>query len=495
MNRDRKSDSRSMHEEILSEPIGQGILLEGKYRLHEQLGRGGMGTVFRAIDELLDREVAVKFLNPQYQSDPAFSERFAQEARSLASVRHPNVLEVFSFGTYGLTPFFVMEYIRGMTMADVVRLGVQSGQDMLLDEVIGVVSQACAGLGAVHRADVVHRDIKPANLMIQTSSKRIVLMDFGLGVRWKPTQPRIESWIPGGTPAYMAPEMFLERRLDMWEARLADIYSLGVTAYVLLTGVNPFDGGTWVEIMRRHVKLEPPWPSMVRSDLPPALDPVVMRCIAKSPSMRYQHCEELAQALLPFIHQGGKQSSRDFVISQRDLAPPAIKARTPSPPSPEPPAKVDTESARKLANLRAHPHFLAIKRSGVLVADPDPSFRTRVLEAAEAVLPGCRFHAARTNTSALDLARKSPPAILIAGVNDARLNGLELTAMIQGDDRLKGIQVVLTADKITNQDKAILSRMGVCKTVIKTSEGNELKSAIFAATSASLALAFKTSGA
>jgi CheY-like chemotaxis protein len=229
---------------------------------------------------------------------------------------------------------------------------------------------------------------------------------------------------------------------------------------------------------------------MVRSDLPPALDPVVMRCLAKSPSMRYQHCEELAQALLPFIRQAGKQSASDFVGQQA-----RAEARTPSPPPPEPPAKVDTESARKLANLRAHPHFLAIKRSGVLVADPDPSFRTRVLEAAEAVLPGCRFHAARTNTSALDLARKSPPAILIAGVNDARLNGLELTAMIRGDDRLKGIQVVLTADKITSQDKAILSRMGVCKTVIKTSEGNELKSAIFAATSASLALAFKTSGA
>ncbi len=118
------------------EPISRGILLEGKYRLGDQIGRGGMGTVFRALDELLDREVAVKFLLPQFQADPSFSDRFAQEARALASVQHSNVLEIFSFGTYGRTPFFVMEFIRGVTMAEILSAGATKGRPILVPEAV-----------------------------------------------------------------------------------------------------------------------------------------------------------------------------------------------------------------------------------------------------------------------------------------------------------------------------------------------------------------------
>lgn len=485
MTRDREGETTPADEAPPQEPISQGILLEGKYRLHEQIGRGGMGTVFRAMDELLDREVAVKFLNPQFQTDPSFSERFTQEARALASVRHANVLEIFSFGTYGRTPFFVMEYVHGVTMAEVIKAGAQKGRKILAQEAIRVIAQACAGLAAVHRADVVHRDIKPANLMVQATTRQIVLMDFGLGQRWKPTRPKVETWIPGGTPAYMAPEMFFERRLDIWEARLADIYSLGATAYELLTGNPPFVGESWPKLVGVIVREEPPWPSTVRPDLPASLDPVIMRCLAKNPSMRYQHCEELQQALLPFVRDAGREPVPDSVFPLPPTEPPPPP---PPPPRPEPDAaeKPDRESVRNLLNLRSHPRFLSIKRAGVLVADPDPGFRTRVLQFAEEAIPGCTFHAARTNLSALELARKSPPAILLANLNDPKLNGLELIATIRGDERLRNIQVILTVERVTSQDKVLLARMGVIRTVLKTIDSTELGPAISEAASAAL---------
>lgn len=449
------------------EPISRGILLEGKYRLGDQIGRGGMGTVFRALDELLDREVAVKFLLPQFQADPSFSDRFAQEARALASVQHSNVLEIFSFGTYGRTPFFVMEFIRGVTMAEILSAGATKGRRILVPEAIRVISQACAGLAAVHRADVVHRDIKPANLMVQASTRRITLMDFGLGQRCNPDEDKIDAWMPGGSPAYMAPELFLDRQLDHWEARLADIYSLGCTAYELFTGVRPNEAKDWVGLMRAHMTAEPKRPSELRPDLPEGLDEIILQCVAKEPSLRYQHCEELQQALLPFVGDAREQPEPVTPSPIPDKLSPMRES--------EPPPDFDFADGK---SLRSHPRFHAIRRAGVLVADPDSSFRARILQAAEEIIPGCSFHAARTNLSALDLARRSPPAIMFAALSDSRLNGLELIAVMRGDKRLRNVQVVLTAERITARDKRLLEKMGVLRTLLKIDDSDQIGLAV-----------------
>ncbi len=502
------------------EPISRGILLEGKYRIGDQIGRGGMGTVFRALDELLDREVAVKFLLPQFQADPSFSERFAQEARALASVRHNNVLEIFSFGTYGKTPFFVMEFIRGVTMAEILKAGAEKGRRILVPEALRVISQACSGLAAVHRADVVHRDIKPANLMVQASTRLITLMDFGLGQRCNPSDPKVDTWMPGGSPAYMAPELFLDRKLDHWEARLADVYSLGVTAYELFTGQLPVTAPNWVALMKAHATEEPKPPSSLRSELPKGLDDVILQCLSKEPSLRYQHCEEIQQALLPYIEEAQLSSTlgtpspmpestpRGRVPEappDDDSSPPARDSVAPSKDESAPPrraseaaSKAESVPPRRLSSIppdrdgsesksyRSHPRFHALKRSGVLVADPDSSFRARALQRAEEVIPGCSFKAARTNLSALELARKTPPAIMLAALNDSRLNGLELVAVMRGDERLRHVQIILTVERITAQDKTLLEKMGVLRTLLKVDDSDEIGSAIHAAARAKL---------
>lgn len=459
------------------QPISRGIVLEGKYRVMEQLGRGNMGTVFRAVDEFLDREVAIKFLLPQFQADPSFTARFTQEARALASVRHNNVLEIYSFGTYGRMPFFVMEYIRGVTMSEVVKAGVQEGRRILVREALKVISQTCSGLGAVHRADAVHRDIKPANLMVQANTRRVILMDFGLGQRAKPSESKIDSWMPGGTPAYMAPELFLERQLDIWEAKLADIYALGATAYELLTGELPVTGKTWFDLMRRHLKDEPPpLPSSTRADLPRGLDEVLMRTLSKNPSLRYQRCEELQQALLPFV--------RSHSVLPEDAE--MLSHDSGQPPPRLPPQAQEPEVERELSGIRSHRRYDKVKRAGVLVADPDPSFRTQVLVLASEIIPGCNFNAARTNSSALELARRSPPAIILAALYDSRMNGLELAGLVREDERLRDVKVILSAERITAQDRDLLKQMGVVATVLKTQESAALEAALEAGFRAAL---------
>lgn len=458
-----------------SDRISHGILLEGKYRLLEQIGRGGMGTVFRAIDEFLDREVAIKFLLPQFQADPSFAAQFALEARALASVRHPNVLEVYSFGTYGHTPFFVMEYIRGLTMADILAAGTERGRRIFVQEAVKVTAQASSGLAAVHRAEVVHRDIKPANLMVQAATRKIILMDFGLGQRAKPSDSKLDSKMAGGTPAYMAPELFLERQLDIWEARLADIYSLGATAYELFCGRLPVEGENWFEVMRFHLKEQKvPPPSSLRPELPLGLDDVIMRCLQRNPSLRFQRCEELQQALLPFIKGRKSQLGDEESFASLDEEEPVRESA--------PPPEIEPE----LSSLRSHPRYDSVRRAGVLVADPDPGFRTQVLQHAEEVIPRCTFNAARTNLSALKQARKWPPAVLLASLHDTSLNGLELIGMVRGEEQLRFTQVILTAERITSKDKALLEHMGVFRTVLKTQDAPDIGLTIKAAAIAAL---------
>ncbi len=277
-----------------------GLLLEGKYRLLEEVGRGGMGTVFRAHDESLDRVVAVKFLLPELQEEPAMVERFRREARASASIEHRNVIRIYEVGVHGSTDFLVAEYLEGGTLDRHISRAQARGELVPLPEALWILEQTCAGLEAVHGAGVVHRDLKPGNLMLDADGRRVVIMDFGIGRRYAPGDVK-GTLAPVGTPAYMAPEIIVGAERGLAGESAADLYSFGVTAFELLTLELPFASGSWVEILHQHIVEAPPRLSARRPDLPEALERIVLRCLEKRPEDRFGSAEDVRRALLPLL--------------------------------------------------------------------------------------------------------------------------------------------------------------------------------------------------
>jgi eukaryotic-like serine/threonine-protein kinase len=293
----RPPDAAELLASAAEENRPNAIVLEGKYRLLDEIGRGGMGTVFRAVDESLNRVVAVKFLLPELQEVPLAVEWFRKEAQALAQVRHHNVLRLYTYGRHGTAHFFVTEYIDGQSGEDIVQTCRQRGEHLPLRRAVALLDQACAGLHAIHRAGVIHRDVKPGNIMVEAYSERVVIMDFGLGRMAGSGGVAGPAKVGGGTPAYMAPELLDGQKQDPARAHLADVYALGVTAFEVLTLSLPFTGEHFADILVQHLDAQPPLPSSRRPGLPAALDEVVLRCLAKDPAARPASAEQVRLAL------------------------------------------------------------------------------------------------------------------------------------------------------------------------------------------------------
>ena len=262
----------------------------GKYRIVDKLGRGGMGTVYRAVDETLDREVAIKVLNPDL-SDPDVLKRFRAEAVTLARLNHPGIATIYELHHQQEDLLMVMEYVRGETFHDLSdRLG-----PIAPPQAAHLCMQVLDALGHAHRGGVVHRDLKPANVMI-TEGGAVKVMDFGIA-RVLGTEHFTHGGYMMGTPAYMAPEQVLGREID----GRADLYSVGVVLYRLLTGRLPFNADTAISMVQMQIS-EPPTPMVTfRPDLPPWCSVIVERALAKSPADRFQSAEEFRGALLAAV--------------------------------------------------------------------------------------------------------------------------------------------------------------------------------------------------
>ena len=262
----------------------------GKYRIVDKLGRGGMGTVYRAVDETLDREVAIKVLNPDL-SDPDVLKRFRAEAVTLARLNHPGIATIYELHHQQEDLLMVMEYVRGETFHDLSdRLG-----PIAPPQAAHLCMQVLDALGHAHRGGVVHRDLKPANVMI-TEGGAVKVMDFGIA-RVLGTEHFTHGGYMMGTPAYMAPEQVLGREID----GRADLYSVGVVLYRLLTGRLPFNADTAISMVQMQIS-EPPTPMVTfRPDLPPWCSAIVERALAKSPADRFQSAEEFRGALLAAV--------------------------------------------------------------------------------------------------------------------------------------------------------------------------------------------------
>jgi eukaryotic-like serine/threonine-protein kinase len=267
--------------------IMDGQLISGRYRLQEVLGRGGMATVWRGVDERLGRPVAVKLLDRADTADPVMVERFDREARTAGGLTHPNIVAVYDVGIDNGVPYLVMELIDGTSVAALV-----AGGPLPTDQVVDVARQTCDALAVTATQGVVHRDIKPANILLTTTGT-VKVCDFGIA---RLTHQQADLTAPHtaiGTSAYMAPEQASGAGVD---AR-TDLYAMGCVMYAMLTGQPPFTGENPLTVLWQHQYQPAPPVASLRPDTPADLDALITRLLAKDPADRPASAAEVRDRL------------------------------------------------------------------------------------------------------------------------------------------------------------------------------------------------------
>lgn len=266
----------------------------GRYELQNRLGEGGMGEVWKALDTLLQRHVAIKLLHGNIRQDPNFVTRFEQEARVIAALSHPNIVEIHDFAfeqksaseTLG---YMVMDYVEGQTLADYIR---ETSRQQLFPSALDLVylfTSISLALDYAHSKGTIHRDIKPANILLDQrianarAMGKPILTDFGIAKMQTATTHTVVGTILG-TPNYISPELAESKGGDF----RSDLYSLGVILYEMTTGVTPFRGETLWSILRQHIQDAPPPPEQFNSRITPELSATILKSIAKNPDERYQ---------------------------------------------------------------------------------------------------------------------------------------------------------------------------------------------------------------
>lgn len=302
--------------------------LGDRYRLGETLGHGGMAEVLEGQDMRLNRRVAVKVLRPDLALDPAFQTRFRREAQSAASLNDPNIVAVYDTGedtldgadTPVVVPYIVMEYVDGHTLRQLMSGGRRFLPERALEIMIGVLS----ALDYSHRHGIIHRDIKPANVML-TRTGDVKVMDFGIARAVADASTTVtQGNAVMGTAHYLSPE---QARGEVVDSR-SDLYSAGCLLYELLTGRPPFQGESAVSIAYQHVSEAPVPPSQVDPAVPAALDPVVLKSLAKSPADRYQTAAEFRTDLQRAL-AGLPPADHTAVLAGSVAAAPAVAAADP----------------------------------------------------------------------------------------------------------------------------------------------------------------------
>jgi CheY-like chemotaxis protein len=270
--------------------LAPGSMIDGKYRVMRELGRGAMGIVVLAHDETLDRRVAVKLVQSALAS-PGFQVRFLEEARAMARVNHRNVVQIYASGEHEKIPYFVMELVAGNTVEE--WMEAQTGA-VEIGAAVRLLASVCEGVSAIHAADTLHRDIKPSNILLD-GNLRPRIADLGVSTFYRSRRASRPEIV--GTPAYMAPEIAFPMSDEQPTPR-ADVYSLGCVAYELLTGALPFAAKTGGEWVIKHATVPVPLPSSIRTDLPAEFDRVLLGALAKDPNDRTPTVEAFRRDLL-----------------------------------------------------------------------------------------------------------------------------------------------------------------------------------------------------
>ncbi|HID50819.1 MAG TPA: serine/threonine protein kinase, partial [Anaerolineae bacterium] len=336
----------------------------GQYVIQSHIQKGGMADVYYAVDQGLDRPVALKILDSKLiQKDETFIRRFQREARAVARLRHPNIVQIY---TTGITPddhyYIAMEYIDGGSLAEQLQTFNQQGQVLDTRRTLYIVRQVASALAAAHRAGIIHRDIKPSNILLHSDGEP-VLTDLGIAkIKSEKTITRVDELV--GTPYYMSPEQVSSQPVD---AR-SDLYSLGMIMYEMLTGKRPFTGNTPWEILSKHMTETPRPVEELRPDIAPPIALIVHTCLAKSPDARYQSADELVAALDAALRRGSTVA-----------IPPPTQVETPEPPPPPPLPQEQQKKKRPFAAILLLVFlFLCLLLAGGAAAFGYPPVRARL---------------------------------------------------------------------------------------------------------------------
>ncbi len=289
----------------------------GPYRIIRELGRGGMGAVYGAIDTRLDRPIALKVMLPKYATDQPAKERFLREARTTARIKHDNVVTVYEADEKNGVPYIAMEFLEGYPLNEYLK---KKG-NLSLNQVMRIVAEASAGLAAAHKIGLVHRDIKPGNLWLEAPNGRVKVLDFGLA---KPVHAEVELTQSGaivGTPAYMSPEQARGGKVD----HRTDLFSIGVLLYRLCTGKLPFEGPNTMAVLMALGTEEPAPVQETNPTVPDALAQLTHQLLAKKPEARPQTADEVVKRLRA-IMQGQTQAIPSATPSQTSYAPLQVTA-------------------------------------------------------------------------------------------------------------------------------------------------------------------------
>jgi eukaryotic-like serine/threonine-protein kinase len=299
-------------------------LLSNRYLLQEEIGKGGMAIVFRARDTMLERSVAIKILRESYSRDPAFLERFRQEAKAAANLSHPNIVTVHDFGLDHGQIFIVMELVPGSDLKTLIH---RRGR-FTPEEALPLLIQACAGIGYAHRAGLIHCDVKPQNLLV-TTDNRLKVADFGIARALSTIHPEEQSDVIWGSPQYFSPE----QASGAAPSPASDVYSLGIIMYEMLTGSLPYQAETAGELAHMHLEAEPISISEKFANISPVIERIQMKVLSKEPSQRYRTADQLGRVLLNF---GNVKSSPALTLTPEatpeiESTPAARNLSTPAP--------------------------------------------------------------------------------------------------------------------------------------------------------------------
>jgi serine/threonine protein kinase len=483
-----------------------GSLLDGTYRILRPLGEGGMGLVLLARDERLDREVAIKVIRPDC---PDYEGRLIDEARAMARVHHPNVVEIYAFGNYAGAAYFVMEYLPSETLdAWCAR---HRGPPIPPEDVLRILDPVCQGVAAIHASDTTHRDLKPSNILIGAGF-RVMVADLGLAQPIAPWSGIGGRDTVSGTPEYIAPEVATQRDVAPHLRARADVYALGVIAFELLTGRLPFIADDAVELLRLHALRQPPSPRSIRPELPEALDDVLLRALAKDPVERTASAtafrKALERAILPDTQERPARRSSVPAMRAPSLTPgpmpaaasgrppPRISRSEPpsSPPGRVPSPRLGSPELRLAAQAAARPSPSpltprsappgGVRHSSVrpghdrplrfLVADDDEHVRGVVSRVLARTFPEAVVEAVADGTKAIASLEWHTPQLALIDLDMPGMNGIEVVASLRTQRGAQDMAIVVITGTGTPSDLRVLQQLGAQAFLVKPFHPSQL---------------------
>ena len=334
----------------------------GHYEIESEIGRGGMGVVYRAFESALNRHVAIKELSPSLAHDPQLVERFLREARSMAALSDPHIIQIFYIGTDEATsqPFFAMEFVEGESLSAILK---RDGK-ISVENALRILHQTAQGLATAHDRGVIHRDIKPGNLMLSERGQ-VKIADFGIALATKDVSKKLTTTGEFvGTPGYLSPEVCLGKPID----QRSDIFSLGIVMFEMLSGRTPFSDESPLGLMLEVVKAEVPDIQQLNGEVDAQTAAILTRMVAKEPEHRFQSCHDLAAALEahPLMARGGTVK----------LARPALV--------PDAATVIGTPAPKSTARKVTPP---PVVRSGATPAQPGPAIPDRATAPSAQIRP------------------------------------------------------------------------------------------------------------